>query len=237
MTDITAAIAIRDLQYRWHKDAPVVLDIPAMSIGRGEKVFLVGPSGSGKSTLLNLLSGINAPTSGTLEVLGHPLHTLQGRERDQVRADHLGVIFQQFNLLPYLSVIDNVILPVKLSAIRKQRLAGTHTRDEAHRLLDALHIAPALHEAPVTALSVGQQQRVAAARAFMGSPSLIIADEPTSALDADRQDAFIDLLMNQCRATDATLVFVSHHQGLATRFDRVIPLREIQRQTQGASHA
>ncbi len=229
MTVSTAAIRMGDLQYRWHADTPVVLDIPEMQIGIGEKVFLVGPSGSGKSTLLNLLSGINAPTSGALDVLGHPLHALNGRQRDQVRADHLGVIFQQFNLLPYLNVIDNVILPVRLSHIRKQRLAQARPRDEARRLLKALHIDDALHEASVTALSVGQQQRVAAARAFMGSPALIIADEPTSALDADRQDAFIDLLMEQCRATGATLVFVSHHQGLAKRFDRMIPLRDIQR--------
>ncbi len=225
----TPAVALHQLQFRWSKQAPLTLDIPELRIMRGEKVFLMGPSGSGKSTLLNLLSGINAPSSGSLSVLGHAFDKLPGRARDQVRADHLGVIFQQFNLLPYLNVIDNVTLPCKLSAERRSRVASDDVDQHAHELLSALHIAEHLHAVPITALSVGQQQRVAAARAFMGSPALIIADEPTSALDTDRQEAFIQLLMLQCQKNNATLVFVSHHRALADHFDRVIPLLELQR--------
>lgn len=227
----TSAIIASDLVYRWHKQQPPTLDIPHLEITRGERVFIAGPSGSGKTTLLNLLTGINAPTSGKLEVLGHALHQLNNARRDRFRCDHVGVIFQQFNLLPYLSVIDNVSLPCRFSRRRKNDVLNRKLSPsaEAHQLLHALHIPAELHDKPVHALSVGQQQRVAAARAFIGSPEIIIADEPTSALDDDRQQAFIDLLKSQCERTRATLIFVSHNRTLTHHFDRVISLPALQR--------
>lgn len=226
-----AAIQANALVFRWHKQHAPTLDIPALHIACGEKVFISGPSGSGKTTLLNLLTGINRPSSGTLTVLGHPLHTLSNARRDRFRCDHVGVIFQQFNLLPYLSVLENVVLSARFSRRRQHDIQSRHRTmvEEAAQLLDALHISPSLHDRPVQELSVGQQQRVAAARAFMGSPELIIADEPTSALDDDRQQAFIDLLKSQCQRSGATLIFVSHNRSLQANFDRVIALPEIQR--------
>lgn len=225
------AVHAHELQFRWSSKAPLTLDIPSLEVKRGEKVFVAGASGSGKTTLLNLLTGINQPTAGTLTVLGQPMQNLGNAARDRFRCDHVGVVFQQFNLLPYLSVLENVTLPCRFSkrrhldVIRRQLTPA----QEAHHLLDALHIDSSLHDKPVTALSVGQQQRVAAARAFMGSPEIIIADEPTSALDDDRQQAFIDLLKQQCDRTHATLIFVSHNKSLTSYFDRVIALRDIQR--------
>lgn len=225
------AIVANELVFRWHKHQTATLDIPEFRIARGEKIFIAGPSGSGKTTLLNLLTGINRPSSGTLTVLGQPLPALSNAQRDRFRCDHVGVIFQQFNLLPYLSVLENVILPCRFSKRRQQDIIARQqtAATEAQRLLTSLHIDTALHHRPIHALSVGQQQRVAAARAFMGSPEIIIADEPTSALDDDRQQAFIDLLKTQCERTRATLIFVSHNRALQKHFDRVIALHEIQR--------
>lgn len=234
------AVVLSNVTYRWGRSAatPPTLDIPELVIAKGERVFVAGPSGTGKTTLLNLLCGINTPTTGELWVSGQPLHTLNNAQRDRFRCDHVGVIFQQFNLLPYLSVIDNVILACRLS---KRRRHDIHTRNttpdaEAHRLLKALHLDDALHTLPIQHLSVGQQQRVAAARAFMGSPEIIIADEPTSALDNDRQQAFIALLKDQCERTNATLIFVSHNMALTHFFDRVIALKQVQRNG-SATHA
>lgn len=225
------AIAATDLQFRWSDRSPLTLDIPVLLVKRGEKVFVAGASGSGKTTLLNLLTGINKPSAGTLNVLGFGMQSLGNAARDRFRCDHVGVIFQQFNLLPFLSVLENVTLPCRFS--RRRHLDVTRRQltpaVEAKQLLEALQIDASLHDQPVTALSVGQQQRVAAARAFMGSPEIIIADEPTSALDDDRQQAFIDLLKQQCERTGATLIFVSHNKTLTNSFDRVISLRDIQR--------
>lgn len=227
------AIFARNLVYYWQKGETPTLDIPELSIRKGERVFVAGPSGSGKTTLLNLLTGINTPITGELWVCDHAMHELSNARRDRFRCDHVGVIFQQFNLLPYLSVLENVMLPCRLSKRRQYDISARKTSalDEARQLLNALQIEPRLHKLAVTSLSVGQQQRVATARAFMGSPEIIIADEPTSALDTDRQQAFIDLLKTQCDRTAATLIFVSHNHGLTGYFDRVIPLQDIQRHT------
>ncbi|MES1162446.1 MAG: ATP-binding cassette domain-containing protein, partial [Rhizobacter sp.] len=143
------------------------------------------------------------------------------------RADHVGYIFQQFNLLPYLSVIDNVLLPCRFSALRAQRAGVPHRAAES--LLARVGLAQALWSRPAAQLSVGQQQRVAAARALIGTPELVIADEPTSALDAPLRDGFMDLLLGECRAAGSTLVFVSHDERLAARFDRRLSLPEINR--------
>jgi putative ABC transport system ATP-binding protein len=222
-----AVISLRGLAFGWDDTAPL-LDISAFDLAAGERLFLRGPSGSGKSTLLGLLGGVLEPQAGTMSVLGQDLTRLSGRERDRFRADHLGIIFQMFNLLPYLSVIENVVLPCRFSPVRAAR-AGGHAGffTEAERLVKALGLEAEHIGRPVTQLSVGQQQRVAAARALIGRPELIIADEPTSALDADRRTAFIDLLMEECAANGASLVFVSHDRTLGPAFDRVVDLDEI----------
>ncbi len=216
---------IADLRFDWGTSP--CLDIAAFELAAGEQVFLYGPSGSGKSTLLNVLAGVLLPRTGELRILGESLPALSGAARDRFRADHIGLIFQQFNLIPYLSVLDNVLLPCRFSALRRER-AGDQKQNAA-RLLAHLDLDASLWKRPATALSVGQQQRVAAARALIGAPELIIADEPTSALDAERQTAFLDLLIRECAVTGAALVFVSHDHRLANRFTRTLALKEINR--------
>ncbi len=221
-------VDVQNLRFAWPEQAPL-LDIKAFTLAASERLFLKGPSGSGKSTLLGLISGVLTPQSGEVMVTGKDMAKLSGSQRDGVRADHLGVIFQMFNLVPYLSVTENVILPCRFS---KQRLAHAKAAGgvtfEAHRLLKRLGLSdPGLLNRKVTDLSVGQQQRVAAARALIGGPKLIIADEPTSALDADSRDRFITLLSEEATATGASLLFVSHDASLASLFDRAVDLFEI----------
>jgi putative ABC transport system ATP-binding protein len=218
-------VTLTEVRFDWG-DRPC-LDLAAFELAAGEQVFLHGPSGSGKSTLLNLLAGVLRPRSGEVAVLGTRLSSLPGAARDRFRADHLGLIFQQFNLIPYLSVLENVLLPCRFSA-RRRRRAGD-PKSAAQRLLAHLDLDPALWPRRADALSVGQQQRVAAARALIGSPELILADEPTSSLDADRQEAFLDLLTRECAASGAALIFVSHDQRLAPRFGRCLSLPQLNR--------
>ncbi|MGB1110362.1 MAG: ABC transporter ATP-binding protein [Gammaproteobacteria bacterium] len=224
------ALNIDQLHFQWPQSSDSRNDwsmhIDALSIAAGERVFLFGPSGSGKSTLLGLIAGVLDPASGHIEIHGQAISGLKAHQRDQFRANHLGMIFQLFNLVPYLSVIENVLLPCRFSQARRQRVDGPPER-EAHRLLDHLDLHASERAKPVSELSIGQQQRVAAARALIGRPSLIIADEPTSALDADRQESFLELLSSECAASGASLLFVSHDQRLAERFDQRINLLDI----------
>lgn len=226
------AIAIRDLEFRWQDNAPPVLVIDRLEIERGERLFIKGPSGSGKSTLLSLLGGVTTPQRGSVEVLGQELHGLSGAQRDHFRAAHIGFVFQMFNLLPYLSTVDNVTLPCRFSRRRRERVLerGQNLESEARRLLGHLDLADdKLLARPVTELSVGQQQRVAVARALIGAPELVIADEPTSALDSDRREAFLELLERECAEQGITLLFVSHDASLEPLFDRTIALAELNR--------
>jgi len=224
-------IEIRDLRFAFAGSTAEVLAIDALSVNAGETVFLHGPSGSGKSTLLALLAGVLVPSRGSVRVLGTAWSDLRSAERDRFRADHVGVIFQQFNLLPYLGVLDNVLLACRFSPRRTARAAeaGGSAVLAAQALLREVGLEEALWRRPAARLSVGQQQRVAAARAVIGAPELILADEPTSALDEARRRSFVDLLLAECVAARTTLVFVSHDERLATRFDRRIALAEINR--------
>lgn len=233
MTAVAAAVA--GLRFRWPGAAADCLAIDGFSIGAGERVFLRGPSGSGKSTLLSLIGGVLLPDAGRVAVQGQDLAALSPGRRDRYRADHVGFIFQLFNLLPYLSAVDNILLPCRFSQARARRLAdaGLAPAAEAARLAARLDLAPELLARPAAALSVGQQQRVAAARALIGRPALVVADEPTSALDADRQQAFLDLLLGECEAAGAALLFVSHDGRLAGHFDRVADMAVLNRAGQG----
>jgi putative ABC transport system ATP-binding protein len=219
-------LQLHGVRYAWPGAGTDCLDIAQLHIAAGRTLFLHGPSGCGKSTLLGLMAGVLVAREGRVELLGQDWAALPGGRRDQRRVDHVGVIFQQFNLLPYLTVLDNVLLPTRFSAARAARCAGTPA-DAARALLTRVGLPDALWARRADALSVGQQQRVAAARALIGAPELVIADEPTSALDAARRDDFMALLMDACAAAGSTLVFVSHDERLAARFDERLSLPDL----------
>lgn len=221
-------LAVEDLQFSWEATQAPCIDIERFEVAAGERVFVYGPSGSGKSTLLGLLGGVLQPQRGRVTALGLPLQSMSAAARDRFRVGHVGFVFQQFNLVPYLSVLDNVLLPCRFSPRRSAR-AGADPRAEAHRLLRELDLGTELLARPVTRLSVGQQQRVAVARALIGRPEIVIADEPTSALDAQRQDRFLGLLLRECAAAQSSLLFVSHDERLARHFTRLLPLHELNR--------
>jgi putative ABC transport system ATP-binding protein len=228
MTSTSATVNLENLRFGYTPNHPV-LAVDAFKVSAGERIFLRGPSGSGKSTLLGLIAGILSPQSGSIEILGSDLLAMKASARDSFRAARLGVIFQTFNLLPYLSVGANVTLPCRFSPARSKSASESGgVEAEARRLLTRLGLDPdAVWSKRSTDLSVGQQQRVAAARALIGRPGLILADEPTSALDTDRRDAFIALLNEECEAAGAALIFVSHDAGLASHFDRALDLSSL----------
>lgn len=220
-------VSLQNLTFAWDANVPV-LNIPAFQMEPGERVFLHGASGSGKSTFLGILGGVLRPTSGEVCVLGEPLGGMRAHKADRFRADHLGIIFQMFNLLPYLSILENVLLPCRFSTLRAAHARESRDlADEADRLLSALGLPRDITHRPVTALSVGQQQRVAAARALIGRPALIIADEPTSALDTDLRSDFVHLLLQECELNETGVLFVSHDKSLSPLFDRTVELESI----------
>jgi putative ABC transport system ATP-binding protein len=224
---ITPAIELQAVQFSWQAQERL-LDVERFTVERGERVFLKGPSGSGKSTLLGLIGGVLTPQAGNVSLIGTSLNDLDASGRDRFRGEHLGFIFQMFNLIPYLTIRENVLLPLQFSPARRRRLADLAPGAEALRLLGALGLlGQGLLERPVTQLSIGQQQRVAAARALIGRPEIVVADEPTSALDADTRSGFLELLMNECRTFETTLLFVSHDSSLSGRFDRVLAMGDI----------
>jgi putative ABC transport system ATP-binding protein len=226
------AIELSDAQFSWHAAAAPVVTIDSLRIARGERLLLRGPSGSGKSTLLSLLAGILAPQRGSVRVLGHELGALSGASRDRFRADHVGVIFQMFNLIPYLSVQENVCLPCAFSSRRRERCerSGRDVAEAAARLLEHLDIGGhGMLRRHTAGLSIGEQQRVAAARALMGAPEIVLADEPTSSLDSDRRASFLELLFRECAREGTTLIFVTHDESLAPLFDRAVEFGELNR--------
>jgi putative ABC transport system ATP-binding protein len=219
------AVELHDVRFAYTPSVPV-LDIPSLSITRGERALVFGPSGSGKTTLLGILAGILRADAGSVHVLGHDLTRLSGAARDAFRGAHIGYIFQMFNLIPYLNVLENIMLPCQVNKQQRQRLGAVPIPEAAQRLADRLGIGD-LTTTSVLRLSVGQQQRVAVARALLGAPEIIIADEPTSALDTDHREQFLTLLFESCARTGATLIVVSHDRGLMPLFDRGIALPEL----------
>jgi putative ABC transport system ATP-binding protein len=225
----TPALQLRDVHFAWLSAPRFAIGIAAFQVASGERVLLVGPSGSGKSTLLSLMCGVLLPDRGSVEVLGGELTKLSAAARDRFRGEHFGILFQQFNLLPYASILDNVVLPLRFAPARRARATALRSAaQEATHLLESLGIDAATARAGKAArLSVGQQQRVAAARALIGSPEIVVADEPTSSLDRDRQQGFLDLLFAEVARVGATLLMVSHDTALANRFDRVVRIDDI----------
>ena len=220
------------MRFRWQPGAPLVLDIPAFDLHPGERVFLAGPSGTGKTSLLSVLSGIAPATEGSARLLGQELVGMSGAARDRLRAEQLGIIFQLFNLVPYLSALENVMLGCQFSAARRAAIAagGETVLDAARRLLTRLGLPEAVvGQRAAVELSVGQQQRVAAARALIGRPALVVADEPTSALDSALRDEFLGLLLQECAAAGSALLLVSHDRAMAPQFDRLVDLSAINR--------
>ncbi len=190
----------------------------------GETVLLLGESGSGKSTLLSLICGTIIADRGIVTVSGIDLKTLSSGKRDRFRAENIGVIFQQFNLLPFASVIDNILLPLRFAPERRSRCLDENK--DAANLCSALGLPDGIVSSKAAKLSVGQQQRVAVARALIGQPPILVADEPTSSLDETSQATFLDLMFEQVRAQNSTLLMVSHDPRLAERFDRVVRMSD-----------
>ena len=229
-------IEIDRVRFAWRPGWGDVLDIERLEVAAGERVFIEGPSGSGKSTLLALLGGVASPREGAIRILGADIAKMPPRRRDRFRADHVGFVFQMFNLVPYLSMVDNVTLPCHFSHRRRER-AGTRSQTpeaEARRLLARLGLEDEeLRSRAVTELSIGQQQRVAVARALIGAPELLIADEPTSALDEGARERFLELLSAQCDEAGASLLFASHDTRLGALLDRRVSLVELNRAESG----
>ncbi len=218
------SISLNKVQFSYSDaaDKPV-LDIPYCSVLQGEQVFIYGPSGCGKSTLLNLLSGMLRPEKGEVSVLEQRLDCLTPRQRDRFRADYVGYVFQQFNLIPYLSAVDNVRLAHHFS----KRGSDVGALTEIEHLLTQLNIPQDDRLKPIAELSIGQQQRVAIARALINKPEILIADEPTSSLDQKNRDNFMSVLMSLANQHNITLVFVSHDMSLSRYFKRVDALSGI----------
>jgi putative ABC transport system ATP-binding protein len=217
-------LAMQAARHRWPDRAAAELMLPAIALPAGRSLLLRGPSGSGKSTLLSLAAGVRVGAPGQVRVAGQDWAALPAAHRDAWRGEVIGYIFQQFNLLPWLDLIDNVLLPCRFSARRRAACGASGPRREAERLLDALGLPRDAWRRPAATLSVGQQQRVAAARALIGAPALVLADEPTSALDEPRTAAFMALLQAECRAAGSALLMVSHDSRLVPHFDATLSL-------------
>ena len=225
-SDLNAeTIRLDSVRFYWSKNRDFKIFIPELKISEGEKVLLLGESGSGKTTLLSLISGFLSPISGDIYLNEKNINSLSARNRDQYRSDNIGIIFQQFNLLPYANVIDNIILPLYFSKVRASKIINQ--KETAVNLCKSLRLPDTVTSMQASNLSVGQQQRVAVARALIGNPSLVIADEPTSSLDSDAQNIFLDLMFAQIEKNNSSLLMVSHDMSLSSYFDRVIDINEI----------
>ena len=221
---MSSAIQLENVKFSYDKEH-VILNIKSLLIEQGEKVFIYGPSGSGKSTLLNLMAAVASPNSGSVTILGENESELSNVEKDRLRGDYIGFIFQSFNLIPYLTIYENILLPLKSSQKKRSKVHNIINK-EIQRISLHLNINELLHKR-VTELSIGQQQRVAVARALIGDPEIIIADEPTSSLDEEVTDSFMQLLVDEHKKKKFTLIFVSHDRRLTKFFDREISLSDI----------
>lgn len=220
------SIKLENIKFKYAGASSYTLDIPEFVLEKNKKTFLFGPSGCGKTTLLEMLSGVLVPESGVVSVCGSELQKMKSSQRDQYRAAKMGYIFQSFNLIPYLTVFENITLPLSLSTERRQNIPSHDEMNIVLSMCEKLGLESNLNK-PVTELSVGQQQRVAAARALLGKPELILADEPTSALDYDHREKFIKLLFEMCDQNQTSILFVSHDRTLEKLFDQSVSLVDI----------
>ncbi len=216
-------VKISNLSFSWPGGA-FALEIDQLQLQPGERAFIYGPSGSGKTTFLNLVSGVLAPQRGTIEIGGQDICQLSGARRDRFRAAHMGVIFQQLNLIPFLSVHDNIRLPLVFS---RDKTPGSDIDIRIEQLVKQLQLDLSLLYRRADQLSVGQQQRVALARSLVNRPALLIADEPTSALDQDSRDAFINLMNQTAAESNSTVLFVSHDRSLQSHFQQSFDIAEL----------
>lgn len=207
------AVSINNLSFSYSSKQNTVLSVKQWHVNANEHVFLSGASGSGKSTLLNLIAGTLSPNEGQITLLDAPFSVLSASKRDRLRAKHIGIVFQRLNLIPYLSVAENIQLAAYFADNRNRDI-----EEKTRTLLAQLSLPQTLLNRAASDLSVGQQQRVAIARALINSPELLIVDEPTSALDSQARDAFMQILMQTARSS--AMIFVSHDTALARYFDR-----------------
>lgn len=219
------AINISALKFAYNTQ--LILDIEAFHLPQQSHIFIYGRSGSGKSTLLNLLSGISKPQQGSIHILGQNLQQLNAGKRDKFRAQNIGVVFQEFNLIPYLSIWQNIAIGAHFGG-QNQAQCQQHARE----IFAQLELSEQLLSQKINTLSVGQRQRVAIARALINHPKLLIADEPTSALDSQLRDQFMTLLLNCCQKFAASLLFVSHDLSLQKYFSQHLDLAQINRANQ-----
>jgi putative ABC transport system ATP-binding protein len=199
------------------------LGVPALDVAAGERLAIVGASGSGKTTLLDLLAGIRVSGAGSVTVAGEELSRLPDAARRSFRLGRIGLVFQAFELLEYLTVRENLLLPFRISPALSQ---DAETDDRLIRLAEETGIAGRLHRYP-DQLSQGERQRAAICRALIASPDLILADEPTGNLDPDNKRRVLELLLEQVENHGATLVMVTHDQDLLEPFDRVLEMRDL----------
>ena len=205
-----------------------VLDVPQFSLAGGEQTVLLGESGGGKTTLLHCIAGIMQPTSGVINLDGIELTRLSESGRDRVRAAKIGYVFQTFNLLAGFTALENVRLGMTFGS-------GKHDRNRAIELLERVGLSDRMHHRP-GALSVGQQQRVAVARALANRPRLLLADEPTANIDPSNQQMIIDLIRDCCQTEEIALLLVTHSMQVADQFDRVERLENINRVSHETAH-
>ena len=209
------------VEYRSGGESFRALDVPSWDVEQGEQVAVSGPSGSGKSTLLNVIAGLLAPSSGSVQVCGRELAGLGEAERDHFRAAHIAYIFQTFNLLQGYTALENVLLGATFSPEPPNRAA-------ARLLLEKVGLGRRLKNVPAQ-LSIGEQQRVAIARALVKKPELILADEPTGSLDPRHAAGVIGLLREACSESGCALIVVSHEAGVVSAFDRKVDFMSLNR--------
>ena len=205
---------------------PFRLEIEELCLAPGEAAAVIGPSGSGKTTLVHLCAGILVPKTGEVSVGGVRLDRLSDGERRRERARQVGLVFQEFELLDYLSALDNILVPLRIRGANRSELRSGRAR--ATELAAAVGIADLLGRLPAQ-LSQGERQRVAIARALVTDPALVLCDEPTGNLDPEAASHAVDLLLQQARARGAALLMVTHDHGLLDRFDRVIDVTTLAR--------